>query len=200
VWAQWVQVYSMDDRDLKSLLRTFATVFPHVLVYSTTDGADLIVVGSETPLALIPPSAKRLFDDPTTKELLASVDLPEQYDLVVAFMLNRDGILTATEGVPLNTDDNMRIEYNAPLNLHRETQTENLDFLRRSGALPRDAIQTAADWAGLGRTLERRGELGRAVYCFQEALRLEPAGSEQHTTWTEDLGRVMARIEAIRAP
>ncbi|MCA9573374.1 MAG: hypothetical protein KC656_36310, partial [Myxococcales bacterium] len=35
VWSQWVQMYGMGNEDLRSLLGTFASVFPYVRLFST---------------------------------------------------------------------------------------------------------------------------------------------------------------------
>ena len=50
IWSQWIQIYGMDTNDLRSLLGTFSDTYPYVHLFSTISDADLVLVGSETPL------------------------------------------------------------------------------------------------------------------------------------------------------
>jgi len=172
VWSQWVQMYGMDDRDLKSLLRTFATVYPHVILYATIEDADLVLVGSDEPLLASPQAARRLFAQHRVESQLRKVDVTDPYELVAMFQMDRQDILDATEGSPLNTDDNMRIEYNAPLNLHRDTHDENMLFMLKNASMPVDGVTESADWAGLAEAYERKEDLGRALKSYQRAMKV----------------------------
>ena len=45
VWAQWLNVYNTAPRGLRSLLATFADVYPNVAVFRIGDG-DLVLIGA----------------------------------------------------------------------------------------------------------------------------------------------------------
>ena len=62
VWSQWVQMYGMDDTDLRTLLATFSEVFPHVSLYMTVEDADLVLLGSDSPLSVHPDHAAQMFE------------------------------------------------------------------------------------------------------------------------------------------
>ena len=49
--AQWLQTYSMSVEDVKTVLHTFQTIFPHVSVWVPMRG-DLILIGTNEPQAL----------------------------------------------------------------------------------------------------------------------------------------------------
>ena len=51
VWVQWLHCYEMSADDLRSLLATFAAVYPEVQVFRV-DAADLVVLGSRASLRL----------------------------------------------------------------------------------------------------------------------------------------------------
>jgi spermidine synthase len=194
IWSQWVQMYGMDDRDLKSLLRTFAEVYPHVLLYATIDDADLVLIGSDEPLVPTPALAEGLFAHPNVKRQLRVVDVTDPFELVAMFQMDRDQILEATEGSPLNTDDNMRIEYNAPLNLHRDTHDENMVFMLRNAMLPPEgAIRTSDEWGHLAQVYEMRGQEGRAMLSYQQAV--DRATNElQRDVYRQDLQAIVDRV------
>ena len=121
VWSQWVQLYGMDNDDVQSLLRTVAEVYPHVLVFVTIEGADLVLLGSDAPLELKSEQISAMLSRPDDEDValeMQAVDAATAEDVLARYRLNRDQILQITRPDQLNTDDNMRIEYSAPLHLH----------------------------------------------------------------------------------
>ncbi len=196
VWSQWVQMYGMDDRDLRTLLATFASVYPHVVVYATIEDADLVLIGSDQPLKPDREHAERLFAWPATREILAEVEVHSPYDLLAMYQMDRDGILAATEGVPLNTDDNMRIEYNAPLNLHRDTNEANSRFLLRNASIPEAALRSAQEGGELARAYERSGDSARAMLAYARAIRLarEERDWALQAIYEVELATIVSRI------
>lgn len=136
VWAQWVQMYGMDDADLRSLLGTFADVFPHVLVYAAAEDADLVLLGADHPLPPSEDAAARLFRWPAVADALAEIDMDGPADVQAALVLTRDDVLRLAGHVERNTDDNLRIEYRAPLHLHEDTQEINVPLLYRHARVP----------------------------------------------------------------
>ena len=145
VWAQWVQMYGMDQTDLRSLLRTFAETYEHVLLFSNDEESDLILLGSDAPMELSMESIEDMMRrDPAVRADLTRVEIPEAEDLLIRYALDRERILEIAGDAPLNTDDNMRIEYSAPRNLHRSTWQENSELLwsdnRSNNWVPTDVV------------------------------------------------------------
>ena len=177
VWSQWVQLYGMDAEDLSSLLATFVDVFPYALLFATIEDADLVMVGSNEPLELDLERAGHLLEDNEgVRQELRLIGIEEGADLLTFYQLDRDAILEITEGVGLNTDDNMRIEYSAPLNLHRETaETNFLILLPKSEAV---AVEGVEDNLALSKAYARRMEWVRALICLQRVTELQPEHAE----------------------
>ncbi len=141
VWSQWVQLYGMGEADVRALFRTFALQYPHLAVYAgleAYDGPqpDIILVGSERPLAPTWSRAERLLAAPGVREALARVGVTHPAQLVGMHAFDRDGLLAFAGDGPLVTDDNMRVEYSAPLYLHRDTQVPNWEALRDAAGIP----------------------------------------------------------------
>jgi spermidine synthase len=175
VWSQWVQMYGMDDSDLRALLATFADVYPHVIVYATIEDADLVLVGSDSPLAPTPAMGARLLQHPAVAEELAVVDIDDPLDLVALFQMDRDAVLEMTEGAPLNTDDNMLIEYSAPLHLHVDTSHDNFRMLIKNAGIPFYALpDDPLLLADLARTYQDRDDPIRSVRTMAAAVQLLP--------------------------
>lgn len=164
VWSQWVQMYGMDTKDLRTLLRTFAEVYPNVIVYATIEDADLVLIGSDAPLVPSLENAQKLFDWPKVVEELWAVPIDNPMDIVALYQMDRGTMLELAGEIRQNTDDNMAIEYSAPLNLHLETSGPNLELLQHHAEIPKDAIGTDPEiWAELARSYHERGDTVRGI-------------------------------------
>lgn len=190
VWSQWVQLYGMSPTDVQSLLATFADVYPHVLLFATIEDADLVLLGSGEPLNLTVEAAERLIHGhPAVGRELELIGIEDPHDLLTYYQFGRDEIVELTEGAPLNTDDNMLVEYSAPLNLHASTAEDNfLMLLPKSKAVE---IVGDADNVALARAYERRGELVRALVCLK---RVDPTSevAEEAAALRLELGTRLA--------
>ena len=173
VWGQWVQLYGMAPEDLRSLLATFASVYPHVALFATIEDADLVMVGSDHPLDRSVDRARSLLEGhPEVARELRQIGVEEAYDLLTFYQFGRDEILELSDGVALNTDDNMRIEYSAPRHLYSETSEDNfLLLLPKSKAVELEGVDHNLS---LAEAYGRREEWIRALICVNRALELEP--------------------------
>ncbi len=187
VWSQWVQLYGMDDRDVRTLLATFLATYPHVLMYAAADDADLVLLGSDAPLVPDLAAVGRLFEMPGVAEEFAGISMPDASKVTATLLMDRPHILEILGGAELNTDDNMRIEYRAPLNLHVDTKTENVRLLYRNSWLPVELFVDDLHFlVDLARAYAERDDPDRAVDTLIEAaLRLPPA-SELRAEWLEE--------------
>ena len=182
VFGQWIQLYGMRPDDLRSLVATFAAVFPRVAVFWGIPGRDLILLGSdvaldvdldriEAALALAPVAAD-----------LARIDVRGAADLLASYLTNDAGARAFAAGAPLNTDDNGRIEFRAPLSLHADTRSTNVaalapfasDPLAGAVQLESNPAARAERYVALGRAFYRREMYGRAVAALREAEALRP--------------------------
>lgn len=170
VWSQWVQMYGMDDEDLRALLATFAEVYPHVALFMTVEDADLVVLGSDAPLEPHLDRLQRALDRwPGYRAELELVGLGDPRELLSTWQMDRPAVLELTEGVVLNTDDNMRIEYAAPLNLHASTSGENVSLLLDRALVPAWVTEPAA-LLDLGHRYLDRDDFQRGLEASLRAL------------------------------
>jgi len=196
VWSQWVQLYGMDERDLKTLLRTFAEVYPNVLVYSTIEEADLVLVGSDRRLVPTLGRAERLFAWPKVAEELRSVGIEHPMELVAIYQFAGEHILDFAEHAPLNTDDNMRIEYSAPLHLHADTQDENFRLLLKNAKLPKRGLGDDPEvWAQLAQTYYGRDDIVRAVAAYAGGIQRLDRSDPRRADWLAEAKSWQAELE-----
>jgi spermidine synthase len=140
VWAQWVQTYSMSPDDLRSLLATFADVYANVRLFRV-DESDLIMIGSDRALPTEAASLGETFRHPgPITEDLKTIGFTRVEDILGIYQFGRETILELAGDVERNTDDNMRIEYSAPLSLHADTQDANSEMLEERAEVTVDAV------------------------------------------------------------
>ncbi len=115
VFVQWLQTYQLSTESLRSVLATYRSVFPHVLVFrvqGAARGKDLILVGSRAPLSLARVGER--MQDPRVSKELSRININSPTDLEAWFVCDETVLAPAVEGAAINTDDNMLVETSAP--------------------------------------------------------------------------------------
>jgi spermidine synthase len=148
VFVQWVQIYQLSTESLRSVLATYKSVFPHVLMFrvqGAAKGKDLILVGSRQPLTL-DRVGERMQDERVMKEL-ARINVNTPADLESWFVCDETQLAPAVDGAVINTDDNMRVENRAPREAFLPVIEANAAWIENLAAQSR----SARDQAGLGK-------------------------------------------------
>jgi len=130
VFCQWAQLYELSPTNIKTILRTFASVFPYTYVFSAEDlSSDLILVATNRPLALDRARLARNFANESVRRELLRADVRSADDLLAYLLLTPEEVAAFTAGADVNTDDNAKIEFGAPRDL--------LDYMRYDPYLAR---------------------------------------------------------------
>lgn len=179
IWSQWVQIYGMGTAEVLSLLRTFSEVFPHVMVFASIEEADLVVLGSDAPLDLdLRTVEDTLAANPALAEEMRLIDVKDPVDLLLRYQLDTEGVRSATEGVPLNTDDNMLVEFEAPRHLYEDTSTMNYLVLLAEARTASFAVESREEYLRLARAYGEHGERARALLVLRDGLGRFPGDAE----------------------
>lgn len=127
VFAQWVQLYEMSPQNIKTIFRTFASVYPHVMLFSAEDlSSDTVLLGSFEPLEFNIKKVDSILADERVSAELNRAYIFNATDIFARVLLaDRDEVLAYTNGpdkdmwqqLPINTDDNAYIEFAAPKDL-----------------------------------------------------------------------------------
>jgi spermidine synthase len=182
VFCGWVQLYGLPPDLLRTMVRTFSGVFPHLSVYMPIPFADLILLGSDEPLD---PDLGKLEGQMAGTAIgadLASMGVRSAADLLTYHLFGEAEARSFAGRGDLNTDDNALIEFNAPLALHARTGMLNAralvphfsDPLAGALGLPADPEGLAAVYHDLGEAFFRREVAGRAVSSLNAAQELHP--------------------------
>jgi spermidine synthase len=135
LFVQWLQTYQLSTESLRSVLATFQSVFPHVMVLrvqGVAQGKDLILVGSREPLSL-ERARERMQDERVAKEL-ARINIRSAEDLESWFVCDETVLAPAVQGAVINTDDNMRVENRAPREAFLPMTAANAEWIESLAA------------------------------------------------------------------
>jgi spermidine synthase len=112
VLCQWLHLYQIGPGDVRTLLATVARSFPRMAVFS--DGADLLIVASRSPLVLDPAEwRRRMESSPAAREALLRAGFASAADLAAGLIADERGVALWTRGAVLHTDDRPILEFTA---------------------------------------------------------------------------------------
>jgi spermidine synthase len=110
--AHWLPIYELSDRDLRTIVRSFAQGFRHVQVWLTF--YDAVLVGSDAPIVIDEQALSRRLGDPAIRADLAAARMGGADELLSWFLAGDAGARAFGAGGDLNTDDNLVLEFSAP--------------------------------------------------------------------------------------
>jgi spermidine synthase len=114
VACQWLPLYELSPRDLRTIVRTWREAFKYASVWITY--YDTILVGSNDPIVLDEAGIDhRLAAAPLVKADLDEISMGTAKDLFEHFLMGEEGSRAFAEaGGVVNTDDNLWLEFSAP--------------------------------------------------------------------------------------
>ena len=110
--AQWLPLYELSVDDVKTVVRTFSSSFPHSMVWLTY--YDAVLIGSNQPILFDEGDLARRLSDPAIRQDLVVAGMSTPDDLLSFFLMGTTGAMTFGRGAVLNTDDNVVLEFSAP--------------------------------------------------------------------------------------
>ncbi|HEY9755376.1 MAG TPA: hypothetical protein V6C97_09450 [Oculatellaceae cyanobacterium] len=136
VVCQWIQIYSIDQPALKTVLGTFNKCFNHSLLVHFAGAGEVLLIGSDAP---IEPVGEKDVDDfllKSEQSLISRLSNNSEKAIVSPvfccdLLLNTDQLRDLTKDIPLNTDDRLRTEYALPqlVGLSDDSVVKNLRWL-----------------------------------------------------------------------
>jgi len=133
LFCQWVQSYALETGDLRRVAATFRAVFPGATLWAEkAAGGDYLLIGfaDHHEIRVCSPAelARRMAHPKLT--WWPGVESPvAPLQLLGHLACDAEGLADFCEGAGLVTDDNISLEFSAPLALHRRTLAGNLEAL-----------------------------------------------------------------------
>jgi spermidine synthase len=192
--STWLPLYGMSVDDIRSILKSFQAVFPHVTVWypNFEPQENTIVIASLDPIALDPEFLARRISDDLIAADLAEVGITSTMQLLDFFLLGDRAVADFSRSGWLNTDDHPRLEFLAPLSMQRKQSfMDNFAALRHArepldpyltGASPADRAAIARWYAGTtwklaGHSFELEARVADTLNAYTECLRNNPEDS-----------------------
>jgi spermidine synthase len=132
IFCQWLSLDGLSLDDVRSVLKTFHVVFPHVLVFAIAGGSDLVLLGSLERLTLDVPALRERARERRIAADLARVGIPDVYHLLGLLRFGDVELPRIAGDARLNTDDNMLLEFSAPLGLYADATLTRTWLLEES--------------------------------------------------------------------
>jgi spermidine synthase len=179
--CQWAHTYDIHGDDLKSIVRTFATVFPQGSMW-LVGGGDLLLIGAKSGeilprLAAVADAAAR----PPVDALLADVGVARHTApfVLLSLFAGGPGDLERFGGTArIQTDDRTALEYSAPRGIFGRTKEDNAVTIRALAQDKPPAVRRAfeqaddAAWTSRG-TMDLRAQAFTTAYeAFHQAVAL----------------------------
>jgi Flp pilus assembly protein TadD len=225
VLCQWAHLYDMSDADLRSIVRTFASVFPQSTMWRVGDG-DLLLVGTtgtdiESLLANVAERSRQR----SVTAVLADVAIQPAtgpFQLLSLFAGGPAEVARYGDAAAIQTDDRMGLEFTAPGSIYGASTSTNARTIREltiGARLP--AAVTAALHDADARHLTSRGAMdlnaesySTAYDYFRKAVALDGNDAEalrgasdaaaglnqqtEHRAWLEALATSSPENAAVR--
>ena len=127
IFLQWVPIYDVSVSDFRTLLNTFSKVYDHSMLWTATDGGDMLFAGSKSPIEMNCTRLGEYLSKKHVKDDLGSIGIQNAEDFLAKnFVMNEEETEGFTEGALLNTDDKPIIEFSAPITILRSNDPLNL--------------------------------------------------------------------------
>ncbi|MYA28727.1 MAG: tetratricopeptide repeat protein [Nitrospira sp. SB0666_bin_27] len=110
--AQWITINQLGTDDLRTLVRTFHSVFPVTSLW--LNGGYLLILGGLDPLHVPLQRFLERYEVHDPLGGMPGID-SDPYNLLGLFVSHGQALREWTRDAPLNTDDNRYIEYSTPL-------------------------------------------------------------------------------------
>ncbi len=208
--CQWANAYNISDGDLRSIVATFRSVFPHGTAW-LVGADDVVLLASDGPLDERLANIERHWKRPGVSEDLATVAAVEPFALWSLFVAGPAELERYGESAGVLSDDRMALEFSAPKELHGRSAGENgatLKALLRRGEGPEVIRRAVADadsntWTRRGRMMAQRDAHSSAYGDFVRALALDATNSEaldglvRAAVLTKRGGEALSHLESI---
>lgn len=202
VFLQWVQLYEMSEDRIRSLMGTFRSVFPHVMVFGAhPESNDTFMVGSDSPLVLDEALVRRRWEIPSVRRNLIRADVTTPLDLTALVLMDEPALDAFVAGHIPNTDNNMHVELNAPKDLVAYASKEaELPFLRPLAGkrlpLVERAVRFQPGWDVRTRNLALAEVMFRGG-LMEDARALLATLVGQGEPWESGRARLLAALEVL---
>jgi spermidine synthase len=191
--CQWAQTYQLAPDDLKSIVRTFTSVFPQATLWLVGSG-DVIMIGTNGPSILDHfETFSRQSQGDGARATLTRMGIPASatsFALLSLFVGGPAEAYALSRGAPVQTDDRTALEFTAPRALYgAQVVGNNAENLRAIKAMAASAAKppavvaayqraTSEEWSARGRIARDGHDWQTAFDAFKQAAMLDSRNAD----------------------
>jgi len=208
--CQWLPAYRISKQDFLTVISTFASVFEHVGIWESIPGVDYLLIGSQSRQSIDHEEFTKLISEPSIQGDLSRLLIADLPAFLSYYLANDEQLRVIAQNYPINTDDNVRLEYSAPRNLFNfATNSISFNEMRMKSKIAIENINLPGDETkkllgqikqvriGRGLVLEAtwhhdRGRLEPALQALQRGLNLN------QNDWNGRELEIKMRMDAVR--
>jgi len=109
----FLEAYNIGDRDFRSVLATFQSVFPNAMLWRT-QGSDFLLTGSTGDISADHAMLSRRMAEPMIASDLKRVGVNSICDLFSVMLMDSSTVKQFAGKAPIHTDDNALLEFSTP--------------------------------------------------------------------------------------
>ncbi len=196
ILMQWAHTYSISDDDLRSIVATFASVFPDGSAWLVAE-SDLLLVGATGPIVALDDGISAAWSRPGVATDLAEAAVRDPFSVLSLYVAGGGELQNYAGDALVQTDDRLLLEYSAPRTIYGFFQRANVERLRdveRSARQPQAVARaraeaTPAEWRNRGLMQLRAGAVDLAYADLRNAVMGAPSDAEA----LQGLARAAAR-------
>ncbi len=181
LFCQWAHTYDIRDADLRSIVRTFASVYPHGTMWLVGEG-DLLLIGPRERGGLRLDTLAAAWERPGVAADLAEISAFEPFAVLSLYAGGPEEMARFADDAPVQTDDRMAFEFTGPRALGRPAEDTVSAIRALHHGRPRaPEVARALDAAGAAEWRNRAGMMWRAGASqtafrdYATAVRLDPS-------------------------
>ncbi len=191
--GQWMYLYRIDQADLKTMIATFRTVFPHTTIWGNPFYPDILLIGSQQSLSVDFNNFSTRVQQGEVKQDLSRIHADDPLTLLSYFQMDEEMVARYAADGLVNTDDHPRLEFSAPRNMYQRTSEINIEGMQpyQSSLAPLvknvpgpDTLKRLdQNYRGRAKLIdgviaEGTGDVVTAIADWESALQLDPANQE----------------------
>ncbi len=179
--CQWAHTYTISERDLRSIVATFTSVFPNGTAWMVNDN-DVLMVASIDPVVPLLGNIEKNWSRTSAAANLAEVGATEPFSVLSLFAAGPAELARYGAGSDILDDNRMRLEFSAPRELHNPSASDNdasFAAVTDPESLPaiirdRKEHATALQWRGRADMMAKSDAYSMAYDDYVRALKLDP--------------------------
>lgn len=176
--CQWLPLYELTPENIRSVVRTFNENFRYTMLWLTHNDAE--IVGSNEPIRIDEAELEHRIAEPAVAADLKRVMMGTSAEFLSYFALGTEGMRAFGRDGILNTDDNLYLEFSAPLSIRRASlMAENVRVLLRHREPVIPYLVPAAPSVVRAAQLKRWANAEQPIRMADEALALYLGGAQE---------------------